>query len=161
MTVKLDNFCGIRENDLVEDDYLGNANFPDAQASKEEWEIYKNEVQLYAQEMLCILRDTTYMGEEAWIEITCTFRSCTIDFLNATNVIGWAEYLLSRDVFVRDTRGNDRRVALKECLQSADYVECRASCQDRVKPDEQKFDDEDISDSEEENTPFSDCSMLL
>ena len=73
MTVKMDNFCGVRENNLVEDDDLGDPDLPDAQASKEEWEIFKNEVQLYAQEMLCILRNTKYMGEEAWIEFTCTF----------------------------------------------------------------------------------------
>ena len=159
MTGKMDNFFGVMENNLVEDDDLGDPDLPDAQASKEEWEIHKNEVQRYAQEMLSILRNTKYMEEEAWIEFTCTFRSCTIDFLNATNVFGRTEYLLSRDVFVRDTRGNDRRVALKECIQSADYVACGASCQDRVKPDEQEFDDEDISEAEEEHTPFSNCTI--
>ena len=70
--------------------------------------------------MLLTLKETKWVGEDLWIDFTCTFRAVTINYMNPTQLIDWTDFLLSRNVYVRED--GDYRTALKKCLLRVNHI---------------------------------------
>ena len=70
--------------------------------------------------MLLTLKETKWEGENLWIDFTCTFRAVTINYMNPTQLKDWTDFLLLRNVYVRED--GDYRTALKKCLLRENHI---------------------------------------
>ena len=77
---------------------------------------YASTVDAYSKEMLDCFENSSFKGQDLWIEFKTTFREQTVKTLSSSSTIKWIDLLRKRGVNVKRGRNIRRVKALCDCL---------------------------------------------